>query len=59
VAPVVIVSVLADRATQNRCMKSGASAYLVKPVKRNMLVSTVKAQMASSSKPKSTGKEHA
>ena len=58
--PVIIVSVLADAATQNRCMKSGATGYLVKPVERNSLVATVKAQMAGRGKPKSNGKgEHA
>lgn len=56
--PVVIVSVLADSATQSSCMNMGATAYLVKPVERNTLVSTVKAQMAGRSKPKSTGKDN-
>ena len=54
--PLVIVSVLADAATQNRCMKSGATGYLVKPVERNALVSTVKAQLAGRGKPKTTRK---
>ncbi len=54
--PVIIVSVLSDTATQNRCMKAGATGYLVKPVERNSLVSTVKAQLAGRGKPKSTGK---
>jgi len=54
--PLVIVSVLADAATQNRCMKAGATGYLVKPVERNALVSTVKAQLAGRGKPKSTRK---
>ena len=54
--PLVIVSVLSDAATQTRCMKAGATGYLVKPVERNTLVSTVKAQLASRGKPKSTGK---
>ncbi len=54
--PVVIVSVLADAATKSRCMKTGATGYLVKPVERNTLVSTIKAQLAGRGKPKSTGK---
>jgi DNA-binding response OmpR family regulator len=54
--PLVIVSVLADAATQNRCRKSGATGYLVKPVERNALVSTIKAQLAGRGKPKSTRK---
>jgi DNA-binding NarL/FixJ family response regulator len=37
-------------------MKTGASGYLVKPVERNVLVSTIKAQLAGRGKPKSTGK---
>ena len=57
--PVVIVSVLADAATQSRCMKTGATGYLVKPVERNVLVSTIKAQLAGRGKPKSTGNKHA
>jgi DNA-binding response OmpR family regulator len=55
--PLVVVSVLADSATQNRCMKAGATGYLVKPVERNTLVSTIKAQLAGRGKPKSTGKK--
>ena len=54
--PLVIVSALADAATQSRCMKTGATGYLVKPVERNVLVSTIKAQLAGRGKPKSTGK---
>ena len=57
--PVVIVSVLADSATQSRCMKMGATGYLVKPVERNTLVATVKAQMAGRNKPKSKGNDDA
>jgi len=50
--PVIIVSVLADKLTQDRCMKAGANAYLVKPVERNSLVAAVKAQIAGRGKPK-------
>ncbi len=50
--PVIIVSVLADQATKDRCMKAGANAYVVKPVERNSLISTVKAQIAGRRKPK-------
>lgn len=49
--PVVIVSVLSDKATIDRCMSIGANAYLVKPVERQTLVSTVKAQIAARLKP--------
>ena len=54
--PVIVVSVLSDKATQDRCMKAGASAYVVKPVERNSLVATVKAQIAGRGKPKNGGK---
>ncbi len=54
--PVIIVSVLADKATQDRCTRAGASAYVVKPVERNSLVATVKAQIAGRGKPKTAGK---
>ena len=50
--PVIIVSVLADRETHDRCMAAGATAYHVKPVQRNALVATVKSQIAGRGKPK-------
>ena len=53
--PVVIVSVLSDRETHERCMAAGATAYIVKPVQRNSLVATVKAQIASRGKSKTEG----
>jgi len=54
--PVVIVSVLSDQATKDRCMRAGANAYLVKPVERNALAATVRAQISARSTPKSRGK---
>jgi two-component system, OmpR family, response regulator RegX3 len=54
--PVVIVSVLSDQASKDRCMRAGANAYLVKPVERNSLLATVRAQMASRGTPKTRGK---
>ena len=54
--PVIIVSVLSDQATKDRCMAAGANDYVVKPVERNSLVATVRAQIAGRKKPKSTGK---
>jgi len=54
--PVVIVSVLSDQATKDRCARAGASAYVVKPVERNTLIATVKAQIAGRGKPKTPGK---
>jgi two-component system NtrC family response regulator len=49
--PVIVVSVLSDTETKDRCAKAGASAYLVKPVERATLVETVKAQIAGRGKP--------
>jgi len=54
--PVIVVSVLSDQATKDRCMKAGANAYVVKPVERNSLVAAVKAQIAGRGKPKTGGK---
>jgi len=54
--PVIIVSVLSDQATRDRCAALGANAYVVKPVERNSLVATVRAQIAGRRKPKSGGK---
>jgi DNA-binding NarL/FixJ family response regulator len=45
------VSVLSEPDTVARCMQAGATAYLVKPVERNSLTSTVRAQLASRSQP--------
>jgi two-component system, OmpR family, copper resistance phosphate regulon response regulator CusR len=49
--PIVIVSVLGDQASKDRCARAGANAYLVKPVERNSLLATVRAQMAGRGKP--------
>ena len=54
--PVIVVSVLSDQATKDRCMKAGANAYVVKPVERNSLLATVKAQIAARGKAKNGGK---
>lgn len=50
--PVVVVSVLSDRKTIERCLAAGANAYHVKPVRRAELLATVKAQIAGRRKPK-------
>jgi DNA-binding response OmpR family regulator len=44
--PVVIVSVVADQETIDRCLAAGASAYHVKPVRRAELIATLRAQLA-------------
>jgi DNA-binding response OmpR family regulator len=43
--PVIIVSVLGDQATIDRCLAAGASAYHVKPVRRAELVAAVRTQL--------------
>jgi DNA-binding response OmpR family regulator len=43
--PVIIVSVLADEDTKNVCRSLGISDYVVKPIVRESLVATVKAQI--------------
>ncbi|MGQ0511137.1 MAG: response regulator [Betaproteobacteria bacterium] len=53
--PVIIVSVMADPDTRNRCIAGGATAYVVKPVERKSLVATVRSQIESRRKPKSSG----
>jgi len=52
--PVIVVSVLSDQTTVDLCMAAGANAYLVKPVERHSLVSTVRAQIAARMKPKTS-----
>lgn len=48
--PVIIVSVLADPDTRNRCLAGGANAYLVKPVAREVLAATVREQIEARSR---------
>lgn len=50
--PVIMVSVVSDRETMDRCLAAGANAYHVKPVRRPELVETVKAQIAARRKPR-------
>ena len=49
--PIIIVSVLSEPETVDRCMAAGASAYLVKPVERTSLAAMIRAQIASRSRP--------
>ena len=51
--PVIIVSVVSDKETVQRCMTAGANAYHHKPVRRAELVAQVKAQLAARKKPRS------
>ena len=50
--PVIMVSVVSDSATVERCLAAGANAYHVKPVRRGELVETVRTQFASRQKPR-------
>jgi len=44
--PIIIVSVVSDKASIDNCIAAGANAYHAKPVRRAQLVATVKAQIA-------------
>lgn len=44
--PVVIASALADKGTQERCLRAGADGYVAKPIERNSLLATIRAQLA-------------
>jgi len=50
--PVIIVSVVGDKAVIDACLSAGANAYHHKPVRRAELVATVKAQIAARGKHK-------
>jgi len=52
--PIMIVSVLDDMATNDRCIAAGADGFLVKPVERRSLVYAVKALLAARGKRKPT-----
>src|ERR1700674_1323448 len=45
--PVVMISVVSNQETIERCLAAGASAYHVKPVRRAEIVATVQQQLAS------------
>lgn len=49
--PVIIVSVVSEQETIDRCLAAGASAYHVKPVRRAELIAVVRAQLAARRKP--------
>jgi DNA-binding response OmpR family regulator len=49
--PVVIISVVSDQETIERCLAAGASAYHVKPVRRAEIVASIQGQLASRRKP--------
>jgi len=49
--PVVMISVVSDQETIERCLAAGASAYHVKPVRRAEIVASLQKQLASRRKP--------
>ena len=49
--PVVMISVMSDQETIERCLAAGASAYHVKPVRRAEIVASIQGQLASRRKP--------
>jgi len=49
--PVVMISVVSDQETIERCLAAGASAYHVKPVRRAEIVASIQGQLASRRKP--------
>jgi len=51
--PVIIVSVVSDKATIERCMAAGANAFHHKPVRRAELVETLRKLLAARRKPRS------
>ena len=50
--PILVVSVLSDRETKERCKAAGADGFLVKPVERRSLLEAVKALLAARGKPR-------
>ena len=49
--PVVVISVVSDQETIERCLAAGASAYHVKPVSRGEIVAAVQKQLAARRRP--------
>ena len=52
--PVIIVSVVSDKDTIQRCMAAGANAFHHKPVRRAELVETLRKQLAARRKPRNS-----
>ena len=50
--PILVISVLSDRETSERCTAAGADGYLVKPVERRALLYALKTLLAARGKPK-------
>jgi len=45
--PVIVVSIVGEKATIDQCMSAGANAYHVKPIRRAELIAALKAQLES------------
>ena len=56
VTPIIIVSILGDAAMIDQCMRAGATAYHVKPVRRVELITTLRAQLAARGNSKKSAK---
>ena len=50
--PVILVTQMADKDTLDRCLRSGANAYHLKPVERSELLAIVRDQLAARAKTK-------
>jgi DNA-binding response OmpR family regulator len=50
--PILVISMLADQESNDRCIAAGASGFLVKPVAQRALVYAVKSLLAARGKPK-------
>lgn len=50
--PILVVSVLSDQETKDRCRAAGADGFLVKPVERRTLLQAIRALLAARGKPK-------
>ncbi len=50
--PILVISVLSDKETNDRCLAAGADGLLVKPVERRALLYAVKALLAGRGKAK-------
>lgn len=50
--PILVVSVLEDMETTDRCIAAGANGFLVKPVEQKALACAVKSMLAARGKPK-------
>jgi two-component system, OmpR family, response regulator len=51
--PVIVVSIVGERAMIDQCMSEGADAYHVKPVRRAELVAEVKSLLSARARPRS------